>query len=251
MFQKPKHNRIFHDLVAQIETAILEDKLKPGEKLPSERGLREMFETSRSSIREALRVLEQKGLIDIKLGPTGGARVKPASTDCVVETLALLIKRRKVSLNDLAEFREGVEGNVAALAAERAGRADTRMLKELLKEAKSHLDRGVSNWEKFIQVDRNLHIAIAKIADNPVYRFVLEMVQQNITSYYKSFPLRTKEMMEENYQDLFELVRKIEQGNSDEARLIIQRHIRKFNRYMKIESNSNELKAVGLNGNKL
>jgi DNA-binding FadR family transcriptional regulator len=168
-----------------------------------------------------------------------------------VETLALLIKRRKVSLNDLAEFREGVEGNVAALAAERAGRTDIRNLKELLIVAKAQLDQGISNWEKFIQVDRDLHIAIAKIADNPVYRFVLDMVQQNIISYYKSFPLRTKEMMEENYQDLFELVRKIEKGNAEEARLIIQRHIRKFNRYMKVESNSDELKAVDLNGNEL
>ena len=48
-------------------------------------------------------------------------------------------------------------------------------------------------------------------------------------------------MVEENYQDLFELVRKIEHGNAQEARLIIQRHIRKFNRYMKIKSNSSGL----------
>ena len=113
----------------QIETAIIEDKLKPGEKLPTERNLREMFETSRGSIREALRVLEQKGLIDIKLGPNGGTIVKPASTDCAVETLGLLVKRRKVSLNDLAEFREGVEGNVAALAAENASRSHIQFLK--------------------------------------------------------------------------------------------------------------------------
>ena len=122
--------------------------------------------------------------------------VKQASIECVLETLALLIKRREVFLNDLAEFREGVEGNVAALAAERAGRADILMPKELLIEAKSHLGKAVSNWEKFIQVDRNLNIAIAKIADNPVYKFVLEIVQQNITSYYKCFPLYTKGMME-------------------------------------------------------
>lgn len=241
MFQKTKQRRIFHDLVEQIENAIIEGKLKPGEKLPPERELREMFETSRGSIREALRVLEQKGLIDIKLGPNGGTIVKSASTDCAVETLALLVKRKKVSLNDLAEFREGVEGNVAALAAERAGRADIRKLKELLIEAKEQLDQGISNWEEFIQVDRNLHIALAKIADNPVYKYVLEMVHQNIISYYKSFPLRSEEMMEKNYQDLFDIVCKIEEGNAEEARLIIQRHIRKFTRYMKIENKGKDL----------
>ena len=241
MFQKTKQRRIFHDLVEQIENAIIEGKLKPGEKLPPERELREMFETSRGSIREALRVLEQKGLIDIKLGPNGGTIVKSASTDCAVETLALLVKRKKVSLNDLAEFREGVEGNVAALAAERAGRADIRKLKELLIEAKEQLDQGISNWEEFIQVDRNLHIALAKIADNPVYKYVLEMVHQNIISYYKSFPLRSEEMMEKNYQDLLDIVREVEKGNAEEARLIIQRHIRKFTRYMKIENKGKDL----------
>jgi len=250
MFQKAKQRRIFHDLVEQIENAIIEGKLKPGEKLPTERKLREMFETSRGSIREALRVLEQKGLIDIKLGPNGGTIVKSASTDCVVETLGLLVKRRKVSLNDLAEFREGVEGNVAALAAERAGRGDIRKLKELLIEAKEQLDQGISNWEEFIQVDRKIHIALAKIADNPVYRFVLEMVHQNIISYYKSFPLRSEEMIEENYQDLFDIVRKVEQGNAEEARLIIQRHIRKFTRYMKIEDKGKDLKVIDIQKNK-
>jgi len=249
MFQKTKQRRIFHDLVEQIENAIIEGKLKPGEKLPPERELREMFETSRGSIREALRVLEQKGLIDIKLGPNGGTIVKPASTDCMVESLALLIKRRKVSLNHLAQFREGVEGNVAALAAENASRADIQFLKKLLINAREHLEKGVSHWENFIHIDQKLHIAISKIGGNPVYSFVLEMIHQNISSYYESHPLRSKEMMEENYQDLCDVVRTIEQGLSDEARALLQRHIRKFNRYMKIENKRKDLRVIDIQGN--
>ncbi len=57
----------------QIQDAILTRELPPGSKLPAERELKEMFNTSRGTLREALRVLEQKGLIEIKLGVNGGA----------------------------------------------------------------------------------------------------------------------------------------------------------------------------------
>ena len=61
MFQKAKPSRIYQDLVKQIHTAILEGKIKTGDKLPSQRDLGEMFQTSRASVREALRVLEKMG----------------------------------------------------------------------------------------------------------------------------------------------------------------------------------------------
>ena len=147
---------------------------------------------------------------------------------------------------DFVRYEEGA----GFYSSQRLG-ADTA---ELSRNKRYWVEEGkgmISNWEEFIQVDRKMHIALAKISDNPVYRFILEMVQQNIISYYKSFPLRSKEMMEENYQDLCDIVRKVEQGNAEEARLIIQRHIRKFNRYMKIESNRNELRAVDLKGKEL
>jgi DNA-binding FadR family transcriptional regulator len=68
MFKRAKQNRVFQDVVDQIQDAILSGKLPPGSKLPAERDLKEMFNTSRGTLREALRVLEQKGLIEIKLG---------------------------------------------------------------------------------------------------------------------------------------------------------------------------------------
>ena len=142
---KVKQKRVFHDLVEQIETAIIEERLRPGEKLPAERELGEMFHTSRGTIREALRVLEQKGFIDIKTGPAGGATVKPASTDCVSENLSILVRRRKVSLDNIAEFRLGVEGTVAALAAQKATAEDKKALKAIVEEIKFHLDAGLSH----------------------------------------------------------------------------------------------------------
>jgi DNA-binding GntR family transcriptional regulator len=124
MFKAAKQNRIFQDVVEQIQETILSGKLKPGEMLPSERELKAMLQVSRGTLREALRVLEQKGLIEIKLGVGGGAVVQDMSYDQMNESLALLIRYQKVSLRHLSEFRVGVEGRVSALAAARATPAD-------------------------------------------------------------------------------------------------------------------------------
>jgi DNA-binding transcriptional regulator YhcF (GntR family) len=114
MFETAKSTKVFQDVVAQIEDAILAGRVKTGDMLPSERDLKDMFRISRGTLREALRVLEQKGLIEIKLGVGGGSLVKTVDGGQVSESLGLLIRSQKVSLNQLAEFREGLEGTVAA-----------------------------------------------------------------------------------------------------------------------------------------
>jgi DNA-binding FadR family transcriptional regulator len=136
MFKAAKQNRIFQDVVEQIQETILSGKLKPGEMLPSERELKAMLQVSRGTLREALRVLEQKGLIEIKLGVGGGAVVQDVSYDQMNESLALLIRYQKVSLRHLSEFRLGVEGRVSALAAARATPADIIRLKSMLEQAR-------------------------------------------------------------------------------------------------------------------
>ncbi len=232
MFQKTNHNRIFEDLVNQIETAILDGRLKVGDKLPPQRDLVEIFQTSRASLREALRVLEQKGLIDIRLGVSGGAMVKRIDTEPVTENLALLIQHNKVSLEEIAEFREGVEGNAAALAAKRATPEDIQKMKRMLKIAAGHVDTGIAAWENFYKVDNAIHIAIARASGNTVYAFVLKMVHGNIQRYYKAHPLRDEPTMRENYTDLCDIIEAIEQRRATVVRSLVQSHVRRFNRYM-------------------
>ena len=137
LFRAPKQNRIFRDVVDQIQDAIIDGRLKTGDKLPAERELKDLLKTSRSTLCEALRVLEQKGLIEIKLGVGGGSVVRSVTTDQVTESLDLLIRSQKISLAHLADFREGVEGEVVAIAARTASETDLRNLERLLKKAKT------------------------------------------------------------------------------------------------------------------
>jgi GntR family transcriptional repressor for pyruvate dehydrogenase complex len=235
MFRQAKQNRIFQDIIFQIEEAILQGKLKAGDKLPPERELKETFRTSRGTLREAFRVLEQKGLIAIKTGMNGGAIVQSITTQHVSESLALLIRSQRIPLQDLAEFREGVEGLVAGLATERAQTEDILHLNELLSEARTHLNEGLSHWDEFIQTDNELHMAMAHMARNPVYESVLHMVHDNINRYYNRFLAKEREIMEENYRDLCSIVKAVEEGRSEDARALVQDHVERFNRLMKMK----------------
>jgi DNA-binding FadR family transcriptional regulator len=232
MFQKAKQNRIFQDVVDQIQEAILQGRLKAGNKLPSERELHEIFQTSRGTLREALRVLEQKGLIIIKTGVSGGAFVNALTTHQVSESLDLLIRYERISLRDLAEFREGVEGIVAGLAVERAKKEDIQYLKNLLAEAKTHLDEGASGWDEFIRLDNQLHMALAHIAGNPIYKWVLRTIYDNIHRYFDRYLPREERLLRENYQDLCEIVKAVEKGQAAQAHLLVQNHVYRFNRLM-------------------
>jgi len=232
MFREAKQNRIFQDVVDQIQEAILQGRLKAGNKLPPERELIDTFKTSRGTLREALRVLEQKGLITIKTGVSGGAFVKALSIQQVSESLDLLIRYERVSLRDLAEVREGVEGIVAGLAVERVKSEDIQYLKKLLADAKTHLDEGASGWDNFIHVDNQLHMALAHIAGNPIYESVLQTVYDNIHRYFDQFLPREEELLRENYQDLCEIVKAVENGQAAQAHLLVQNHVYRFNRLM-------------------
>jgi len=233
LFRAAKQNRIFQDVVNQIQEAIISGRLKAGDQLPPERELKEMLQTSRSTLREALRVLEHKGLIEIKLGVGGGARVKAVSADRITESLDLLIRFQKVSLNHLAEFREGVEGDVVALAAERAKPTDIETLNRLLARAEKCVNAGVCQLGDFLQADKALHLSFARISGNPIYISVLTMVHENIHRYYERFLAMKDREMKENYQDLANIVQAVKGGQADKARQLAQGHVRRFNRYMK------------------
>jgi DNA-binding FadR family transcriptional regulator len=233
LFREAKQNRIFQDVVEQIQEAIISGRLQKGDRLPAERELKEMLKTSRSTLREALRVLEHKGLIEIKLGMGGGAIVRNASIDQVSESLDLLIRSQQVSLNHLAEFRERVEGDVAALAATRITKKDIRLLEDLLRQAQDCVDSGVEFVAEFIEVDRKIHMAFARITGNPVYISIHRTIHNNINRYFERYLLMEDLEMKENFRDLKALVRAVAQKDAELARSIAQTHVRHFNNHMK------------------
>ena len=233
MFQAAKQTKVFQDVVEQIQEAIFDGRLETGQTLPAERELKAMFSISRGTLREALRVLEQKGLIEIKLGVGGGSVVKAVDTEQVSESLGLLIRSQKVSLNHLAQFREDVEGIIAAHAARQHGKEDMKKLKLLLTKALKCVESGHSQRGAFINIDKQIHLTMAEITGNPIYISVLHSIHDNIHRYYDQFLSMDEPELKENYRDLCNIVEAIEKGQVNRSRELAQHHVKRFNRYMK------------------
>ncbi|MCK5313263.1 MAG: FadR family transcriptional regulator [Desulfobacteraceae bacterium] len=227
MFKQAKQNMVFQDIVEQIQKAILNNTFEPGHKLPSERELKDMFNTSRNTLREALRVLEQKGLIEIRPGVSGGAIVKQIDTDPIIESLALLIKSGSISLEHLAEFRIKLEGSLVELAAKRAEESDVQIMKDLLKEAEVCIKK--LDWNGFLIIDKKMHTMLGKITRNPVFQFIQKTIHDNIHNYYDEYLPMNKEIARENYNDFHIIIKAIENKDSKKASKQIMDHVHRFN----------------------
>ncbi|MBI9083191.1 MAG: FadR family transcriptional regulator [Desulfobacterales bacterium] len=232
IFRKARQNRIFQDVVDQVGDAILDGQIAIGDRLPAEREMCELFGISRGTLREALRVLEEKGLIEIRLGVGGGAVVKGANADRITESLAMMIRSGDVSLNHLAEFRQDVEGAVSGIAAKCADQSDIDVLHALLAEAEAHYRKGLSGWNDFVRVDEKIHMTLAEITGNPLYRLILRTVHDNIHKYYDRFLAVGEEELQENYEDLCRIVAAVADGDAGKARSLAQSHVKRFSRHM-------------------
>ncbi len=232
MFQTAKPTKVFQEVVSQIEEAILAGRIETGQTLPSERELKAMFQISRGTLREALRVLEQKGLIEIRLGVGGGSVVRSVDAGRVSESLGLLIRSQKVSLSHLTEFRVGVEGIIAAQAAERCSAADIRKLKDLLAVAGGCAKNSSRGRNELLEVDKQIHMTIAAATQNPIYQSVLASIHDNIHRYYDRFLSMDDRELSENYRDLCDLVAAIEKRDAGAARRLARGHVQRFSIHM-------------------
>src|SRR3990172_10571035 len=105
MFQSVSTNRVSEEIAGQIKRAILSGKLKPGDKLPTERELVEQFHTSRVSVREAVRSLEHLGLVRIRRGAGGGTYLTGSNHRPVTESFLVRMQLNKGTVDHLTEAR--------------------------------------------------------------------------------------------------------------------------------------------------
>jgi DNA-binding FadR family transcriptional regulator len=244
MFRPSKQSRAFEDVLRQIQEAILQGPLKVGDKLPAERQLREQFQVSRGTLREALRALEQKGLIRIRTGVRGGAIVCPVDTKLVSESLDLLLRYQKIGLGELAEFREAVEGVVAAAAARKATRDDVQVLRGFVRTIQTSLAAPDFDWHAIVREDNKFHFALARITGNRVFESVVQTIYENIYPYFERFLSRERRLMERNHADLVGILEAIARHDANRACTLVQKHIGYFNRLMEHGKNGREAPEV-------
>ncbi len=129
-----RQGRVSETIVRRIKKQISDGRLAAGHKLPAEREMARQFKTSRVSVREAYRSLEELGVLRIRRGADGGAFIAKVDHEPVLRSLALVLGLAKTSHKELTEARMLIEPPIARLAALRARKEDIARLKRALEQ---------------------------------------------------------------------------------------------------------------------
>lgn len=167
-----KSQRTFEEVSNRIKELIFAGALKPGEKLPSENAMAQLFQVGRQSVREALRVLERSGFISVKMGVKGG----PVIEDTVHHKIAALFldasKYNKVSLDDYSSAIIAIELSIIDFVLANADKQDIEGLRENIRKAREKLASGVPAFEENI----DFHRLLAKASKNYVFCILIEAI---------------------------------------------------------------------------
>lgn len=154
--------RVSETIARRIKKQISDGSLNPGQKLPAERDMAQRFRTSRVSVREAYRSLEELGLLTIRRGAEGGAFITDLDHGPVMRSLSLMLRLGKTTHEEITEARLLVEPPVARLAARRAHAEDIERLIRVVEQQKAALNRR-GDYSPF---DLQFHRAVAACARN-------------------------------------------------------------------------------------
>ncbi len=215
-------------IIRQLEQAILRGNWPVGERLPSERELQGLLEVSRNTLREGLRVLEQKGLVEIRKGRKGGIFVKEINAGPMSESLGLFVRSHRVTMGDISEFRQDLEGLLARRAAEKAGPDEVERLGGLLARAEAAAAPGPGRWEAVMELDKEIHLALAGIGGNPLHHFFLQTVHDNLHHGHISALLpRDEAMIESTLAELRALIDAVAAGDGERAETLARMHVQR------------------------
>jgi len=224
VFAPLRHSPAYRLLSERIERRILDGELKPGDPLPTEQELAESFGVNRSTVREAIRLLEQEGLLVRAAGrrlqvalPGMGSLAPRAMRTLVLEA---------VSFRELWEVGVTLEPRAARLAAEHATDADLAALDENLARTEQVLARG----ESYIELDVQFHALVAKASGNRVLMLAREPVSLLLAPSFERLRLTLPQAGRRNLEAHRRIVDAIRRHDPDEAEGWTLRHFVDFQR---------------------
>ncbi len=227
MFTPVRQSRASGEIVSQIERAIFAAELSSGDRLQSERELAEQFGVSRITVRDALRVLEARGLIRVKVGAMGGAFVMDANTDRVAESISAMIRLKRMTLSELAEARKVVEAATAELAAQRADAAAVSRLQQNAERARPLLREPITHAD----ASMDFHVELARAAKNEVLEATVEAYRELLVPSIRD--LRDDKSGRATQKAHEEIVEAVRRHDSEGAREIMLTHLADFEKRLR------------------
>ncbi|MBZ9772449.1 FadR/GntR family transcriptional regulator [Mesorhizobium sp. CO1-1-8] len=179
----PIHLAPAHELVIeQIRRSIQLGRFLPGHKLPAERDLADQLSVSRTTVREAVRILVAEGALSVRRGASGGLIVNQLHV-ADADELRSFIRQRRSEFNDIFDFRAVVEGATAELAAQRRGMDHLQRMRQKLEEMTTAIDASLGHENPdpvavFHAADTSFHLEIARASQNKHLQASVESIRR-------------------------------------------------------------------------
>jgi len=171
VYKVVRTSRLYEQIVQQIEESVLNGSLKPGDQLPAERELAQRLGVSRTAVREAVKALREKGLVEAYSGR--GTFVTDGTSQAARQSFDLMVKiGQQEGAPHLAELRLILEPGIAALAAVRVKEEDL----SAMREAVAVMDRAQDDPEAYIEADLDFHLALAETVANPLILSLIDSI---------------------------------------------------------------------------
>ncbi|MCF6092656.1 FadR family transcriptional regulator [Microaerobacter geothermalis] len=217
-----KKKKVYEMVIERLKHSIESGLINPGDRLPSERDLAVTLSVSRSAVREALSVMESRGIIEIKSGI--GVFLVEDKRDQMVSKIEEIFSKNTNELLELLELRQGIEGQAAYLAALRADKKNVLVIERAL----SDLEKAVAERKIAAEEDFNFHLAVVNASSNQMMLKTFSLISNAIIEGLKhsrseslSVPGRSRIVLEE-HRAIYEAIKK---KDPEQARNAISYHI--------------------------
>ncbi|MPZ63850.1 MAG: GntR family transcriptional regulator [Propionibacteriales bacterium] len=213
--------RASQQIVDQIVGLLRSGRLEAGDRLPSERQLAEAFGVSRVTVRDAIRVLQARGLMEVKVGVSGGAFVTAPSADVLGERLSDVLTMSTITPEEVAEARLVMELGILDLALDRATEEDLAALRSICQRAEAV----VADGRYDPQLANDFHARLAAASQN----WAVTQVAESFRGPLRMAALRSREPADDAHHRTVEdhraVLEALEQGNRADARAAMVRHL--------------------------
>jgi GntR family transcriptional repressor for pyruvate dehydrogenase complex len=224
-FQPVQPVRAYQRIVEQVEEALARGDLAPGQRLPSERELVAQFEVSRSTVREALRVLESNGIVRSRPGDPNGPEILEFSQSALRKQMVRLARVDELTLSELIGFRMIMDGAAIQVASRLRTPKQLAEMEETLVAMRAAID---VDFEAFSEADLAFHDMIAQISRNSLIQTCNEVVRGVVLTLISdriAHASNSRALMLESLQHHAEVVDAIRAGDGHAAARIARQNM--------------------------
>lgn len=229
-FKHVKLLTISEQITAHIKQSILDGKLIPGDKLPSEKELTEIFQVSRPTVRDALKQLAASNLIETRAGAGGGHFVTQVSYEEMTynfsDFISLSLGLKGISLEEVAEIRKIIEIEATILAAERRTEEDLEKLKTILSRMDDSLDTS------YFELDFDFHKQVALASKNRLFILTIEAINIALKPMFQLSNCSTQ-LKQDLKNELNEIYQAIQNQDPSLAKKTMIEHLNHFESHFK------------------